>query len=76
MLAPLLPVAARGRPARDLRRQIDGIRHRTRVGCPSRDVPERYGPWQSLYRVFRSCQLKGVWSQVSDRLRTMADGSE
>lgn len=73
-MEPLLPVAATGRPARALRRQIDGIRHRTRVGCPWRDVPERYGPWQSLYRVFRGYQLRGVWVQVSDRLRTMADG--
>lgn len=75
VLEPLLPVALRGRPALHLRRQIDGIRHRTRVGCPWRDVPERYGAWQSLYRVFRGYQLKGVWSQVSEQLRVVADGA-
>ncbi|MCX5315674.1 transposase [Streptomyces sp. NBC_00154] len=35
----LLPVAGCGRPARNLRRQVDGIRHRARPGCPWRDVP-------------------------------------
>ncbi|WP_425569991.1 transposase [Promicromonospora umidemergens] len=43
VVGPLLPVAACGRPARYLRRQVDGIRHRVRAGCPWRDVPDRYG---------------------------------
>nr|BFF18703.1 IS5 family transposase [Promicromonospora thailandica]BFF20886.1 IS5 family transposase [Promicromonospora thailandica]BFF21323.1 IS5 family transposase [Promicromonospora thailandica] len=73
MVEPLLPVAACGRPARFLRRQIDGIRYRTRVGCPWRDVHDRYGPWSSLYRVFRRYQRDGVWDQVLDALRTLAD---
>jgi hypothetical protein len=33
----LLPVAGCGRPARNLRRQVDGIRHRVRAGCPWRE---------------------------------------
>lgn len=32
-------------------RLIDGIRWRTRAGVPWRDVPARYGIWQSLTRV-------------------------
>ncbi|MCX4821456.1 transposase [Streptomyces sp. NBC_01142] len=35
------------------------MRHRVRAGCPWRDVPERYGPWSSLYRVFRRYQREG-----------------
>lgn len=31
------------------RRLLDGIRWRVRVGAPWRDVPERYGHWQSIY---------------------------
>jgi transposase len=73
VVGPLLPVAASGRPARYLRRQVDGIRHRVRAGCPWRDVPDRYGPWSSLYRVFRRYQREGVWDQVLDTLRTLAD---
>lgn len=74
MIESLLPVASLGRPARNLRRQVDGIRHRTRAGCPWRDVPDRYGPWSSLYRVFRRYQRDGVWDRVLDALRSLADG--
>ena len=47
LLQPLLPPpATRGRPRRwPLRSLVDGVRHRVRVGCPWRDVPDRYGPW-------------------------------
>lgn len=76
MLAPLLPVRARGRRARFLRRQIDGIRHRVRAGCPWRDVPqERYGPWSSVYGLFRRWQRDGTWERITDRLRTGADAA-
>jgi transposase len=66
ILAPLLPVSGgRGRPRRwTLRQLIDGIRFRTRVGCPWRDVPERYGTWQSVYGLFRAWQLAGVWAAI------------
>lgn len=37
-------------------------------------MPDRYGPWSSLYRVFRRYQREGVWDQVLDALRTLADG--
>ncbi|MEV2226928.1 transposase [Nocardia vinacea] len=42
---PLLPRGKKaGRPPKWSKRQIiDGIRWRTRVGAPWRDVPDRYG---------------------------------
>ena len=66
LLAPLLPqVRKPGRPRRwTLRQLIDGIRFRTRTGCPWRDVPERYGTWQSVYGLFRTWQLTGVWAAI------------
>lgn len=41
LLEPLLPTPTRrGRPRRwPARSLVDGVRHRTRVGCPRRDVP-------------------------------------
>lgn len=76
VLEPLLPVAATGRPPVDLRRHLNGIRWRTRAGCPWRDLPEdRYGCWSTVYARFRSWQRSGVWDQITDALRTMADGS-
>ena len=74
ILAPLLPVGSkRGRPRRwTLRQLIDGIRFRTRTGCPWRDVPERYGTWQSVYGLFRAWQLTGTWATILTGLQAMS----
>lgn len=40
----------RGRPpVRSERQLINGIRWRTRTGAPRRDVPARYGEWETAY---------------------------
>jgi transposase len=74
VLAPLLPVSSgRGRPRKwTLRQLIDGIRFRTRVGCPWRDVPERYGTWQCVYGLFRTWQLAGVWAAILTELQAIS----
>jgi transposase len=71
LLEALLPVGKKpGRPRRwTLRQLIDGIRFRTRTGCPWRDVPERYGTWQSVYGLFRAWQLAGTWAAILTALR-------
>jgi transposase len=55
VLEPLLPRGVRsGRPPKWSKRQlIDGIRWRVRAGTPWRDVPPAYGPWQTVYGLFR-----------------------
>jgi transposase len=75
ILEPLLPAAARrGRPRRyPLRGLVDGVRHRTRTGCPWRDVPERYGPWWRVYALFACWQLLGVWERIGSALLAQAD---
>jgi transposase len=75
VLEPLLPAVARpGRPPiHPRRRLIDGVRWRVRVGAPWRDVPERYGPWQSIYTFFRRWQLAGVWAMLVTALQARAD---
>ncbi|WP_308312683.1 transposase [Streptomyces sp. ISL-11] len=45
------------------RQLIDGIRWRTRTGAPWRDVPERYGPWDRVYELFRRWQRNGTWNR-------------
>ena len=76
LLEALLPVGKKaGRPRRwTLRQLIDGIRFRTRTGCPWRDVPERYGTWQSIYGLFRAWQLAGRWAAILTGLQ--AAGAE
>ena len=75
VLEALLPVGKRpGRPRRwTLRQLIDGIRFRTRTGCPWRDVPERYGSWQSVYGLFRAWQLADIWTAIETSLQGLSD---
>lgn len=75
LLEPLLPrPSVRGRPRRwPLRGLVDGVRFRVRVGCPWRDVPERYGPWWRVYALFSCWQLLGVWQRIEEALLAAAD---
>jgi transposase len=74
-LEPLLPKGKQpGRPPTWTKRQlIDGIRWRTRTGAPWRDVPARYGPWQTVYGLFRRWQRDGTWQQILSQLQAQAD---
>ena len=77
LLEPLVPgSSSRGRPRRyPLRGLVDGVRHRTRVGCPWRDVPDRYGPWWRVYALFACWQLLGVWERIEAALVAAADAA-
>ncbi|MET8268822.1 IS5 family transposase [Micromonospora arida] len=76
-LEPLLPVGRRpGRPSTWTKRQlIDGIRWRTRVGAPWRDVPEYYGSWAAAYGLFRRWQRDGTWAKILTVLQAVADAA-
>jgi transposase len=77
VLEPLLPRPKRpGRPPKWTRRRlIDGIRWRVRVGSPWRDVPARYGPWQTVYGLFRRWQRDGTWRRILSGLQERADAA-
>ena len=38
------------------------------TGIPWRDLPERFGPWKSVYTRFRTWSRQGVWERVFDAL--------
>ena len=70
IIEPLLP-AERGRwarPAQDNRRYLNGMLHVLRVGCPWRDMHERYGKWNSVYVRFRRWAEQGVWDALLETL--------
>jgi len=72
LIGPLLP-SERGRwarPAQDNRRFLNGMLHVLRVGCPWRDMHERYGKWNSVYVRFRRWAEQGVWDAL---LATLVD---
>lgn len=77
VLEPLLPVGKKpGRPRPWPRRAlIDGIRWRTRAGCPWRDGPERYGPWASVYGLFRAWEREGTRARIFTSLPARADAA-
>lgn len=52
---------------------MDGIRWRTRTGAPWRDVPERYGPWDRVYDLFRRRQRDDTWARIVTQLQAEAD---
>ena len=74
-LEPLLPKGKKsGRPPLWTKRQlIDGIRWRTRTGAPWRDVPARYGPWQTVYGLLRRWQRDGTSKRILAQLQSRAD---
>jgi transposase len=73
-VAPLLPPQRprTGRPAKDHRIVLNGILWILRTGAPWRDLPDRYGPWQTIYSRFRRWQEAGVWDQILTALQTEA----
>jgi transposase len=73
----LLPKGKKsGRPPKWSKRQlIDGIRWRIRAGTPWRDVPACYGPWQTVYGLFRRWQRDGTWKQMLAALQVLADAA-
>lgn len=75
MLEPLLPVVVLGRPSVGQRKLINGIRWRVRTGAPWRDLPQEYGPWQTVYGLFRRWQRDGTWSVLLTRLQARADAA-
>lgn len=46
---------------------------RTRAGTPWWDVPERYGPWDRVYDLFRRWQRDGTWKRILEQLQVQAD---
>ncbi len=41
-----------GRPQADNRKLFNGVLWILRTGAPWRDLPEYYGPWQTVYKRF------------------------
>jgi transposase len=42
---------------------------------PWRDLPERYGPWETVYKRFARWQPDGTWARIEAALRTQADAA-
>ncbi|MFI0374518.1 IS5 family transposase [Actinomadura sp. 1N219] len=73
-IEPLLPVTdGRGRQWRDHRQVLNGILWRLRTGAPWRDVPERYGPWQTCYERWKRWDGDGTWARLLEAVQVKDD---
>ena len=72
---PLIPrsTATTGRPASDRRLMLDGLFWILATGAPWRDLPERFGPWQTVYDHFRNWRKSGVVASIVEALQVKLD---
>lgn len=75
ILEPLLPKsqAKTGRPPRDLRQMLNGLMWILSTGAPWRDLPERFGPWETVYGYFKMWRTTGVFDAILDALHLRLD---
>jgi len=73
-IAALLPEnGGRGGQWRDHRTVINGILWKLRTGAPWRDLPERYGPWQTCADRLYRWRRDGTWDRLLAHVQTKAD---
>lgn len=73
VIGPLFPAAKeRGRPAVDRRAVVEATAWRYRTGAPWRDVPERFGNWNTIYKNFNRWSEQGVWARVLEKVQSLA----
>src|SRR5699024_2420348 len=69
VLDPVMPRDAgrRGRPWNDHRRTLEEICWRLRAGSPWRDLPEAFGPYQSVWQRHRLWSTDGTYEAMLTR---------
>ena len=58
-----------GRSGDNNRLFLDAVLWIVRMGPPWRDLPERFGDWNSVFQRFNRWTKKGVWQRVFDALQ-------
>ena len=66
----------RGRTAADNRLFVEGVLWILRTGSPWRDLPMRFGLWNSVYQRFSRWSRSKVWHRVFAELARDADFEE
>lgn len=56
-------------PAGDRRLFVDAVLYVARTGIPWRDLPERFGHWNAVWRRFDRWSRSGVWVKVFEALQ-------
>ena len=75
-IQPLLPpenTGKKGRPRKDDQTMLNGMLWMNHSGAQWRQLPERYGPWQSVYARFAKWRDDGIWKKIFTELSQDTD---
>lgn len=76
VIGPLFPnVKSTGRPPVDRRTVVEATAWGFRTGAPWRDVPERFGKWNSIYKRFNRWAEDGTWEKLLAEVQQQADAA-
>lgn len=78
VVEPLIPKprkrkTGKGRWPKPPRLMLDGIFWILATGAPWRDLPERFGPWQTVYDHFSKWRKAGVFAGIIEALQIKLD---
>jgi transposase len=62
-----------GRPSSPNRVMLNGMLWINKTGAPWRDLPERFGPWQTVYSRFRLWSENDIFKDLFEHLSSDAD---
>ena len=68
LIEPLLPNKSRDVVRVDDRRVLNGVFYVLRTGSPWRDLPDRYGPYTTVYNRYNRWAKAGVWLTIFEAL--------
>ena len=70
MIEPLLPgrEGDPGKSGKDNRQFVDAVVWIAKTGAPWRDLPERFGNWNSVFQRYHRWCKRGVWQRVLETL--------
>lgn len=72
-IAPLLPAQKRGGKWADHRTLLNGIFWVLNSGAQWRDMPERYGHWETVYGRYRRWTREGLFDKILNALHVKLD---
>ncbi len=75
-LFPKENTGKRGRPLKDSRTMLNAVVWLARSGAAWRDLPERYGPWETVYSRFRKWIDDGILDNIFHVLSLEAELGE
>ena len=74
MVSLVLPKRRRGTPPQlGDRLFLDAVLYRLKTGIPWRDLPERFGPWKTVYNRFNRWSQYGHWEAIFKALQIEID---